>query len=640
MGVTSADPLENVYFTKLIQLTKEKIEERILKMDTGDTQVKYKIQLGSPYNTLVAEVAEEDVDLVIMGTEGAEGLDEFFVGSNAEKVVRNAKCPVITIREVNTPANFTTQRHDLEQMQKFVEDYDIKDYTIEIYNYTNEEDGIVYYAEDVDADMVALGTNQRTGFDHFLLGSIAEDVVNHSKRKEELIRQILFRIVQLDDLWVSKKELKDAESKVDITLKEAIQTARENIYNFHHAQVQKELTLEDAVAIDMPAGPSEVMVVIDKTAKASFAAADLLSQAEHGIDSQVVLVSKSQSRAEKVLEKINNQLERLPRKEIAKASLANSAVIIAKKTVDILDIINEYAPEHLILNMDDAVSLADGVSNAGSVFIGPFTPESAGDYASGTNHTLPTNGWARSYSGVSLDSFTKSITYQTISEEGIRKLGPTIEKMAAAELLEVLIYLRKIQVESDFLLVMVSNQDGLGTEKYPEQKFYPMHNLIMRNTDEMDSLPSTKGYHLNKFLYFGYSMYGPLNMTLEEEWGLTQNLVKYDMVFNRLDDAILIGSNNYNTDLNIKWNSENITRLALGIGYSHVTQSGLSFTLGLKFPAGFPDDENIRLIPTSAGVNILASDLQAAEARIQDETFYGPVMFMLEIGYNFKDFPR
>ncbi len=224
MGVTPADPLQNVYFTELIQVTKEKLEEKIENLDSGSIKVKYKIQLGSPYNTLVAEVSEEDVDLVIMGTEGAEGLDELFVGSNSEKVVRNAKCPVITIREpakvedinsivfasnfhelkysfvdrikelqnmmgatlkivkINTPAAFTTQRHDLKQMNEFVKNYDIQDYTIEIYNYTNEEDGIVYYAEDVDADMVALGTSQRTGFDHFLLGSIAEDVVNHSKR--------------------------------------------------------------------------------------------------------------------------------------------------------------------------------------------------------------------------------------------------------------------------------------------------------------------------------------------------------------------------------------------------------------------------------------------------------------------------
>ncbi|MCL4483430.1 MAG: histidinol dehydrogenase [Bacteroidetes bacterium] len=189
-------------------------------------------------------------------------------------------------------------------------------------------------------------------------------------------------------------------------------------------------------SIDMPAGPSEVAVVADKSANPAFVASDLLSQAEHGADSQVLLVTTEESMVEKVSAELTKQLEPLPRKEIAAAALAHSRIVLLKTMEEVLALINFYAPEHLILHVDQAGQLAEKVTNAGSVFIGPYTPESAGDYASGTNHTLPTNGWARSVSGLNLDSFCKKITYQEISKEGLQQLGPVIEKMAAAEHLD------------------------------------------------------------------------------------------------------------------------------------------------------------------------------------------------------------
>lgn len=198
----------------------------------------------------------------------------------------------------------------------------------------------------------------------------------------------------------------------------------------------KQLATKYGVAIDMPAGPSEVLVYADETAIPAFVASDLLSQAEHGVDSQVVLVTPSEKFAKKVLKEINEQVEKLPRKEIAYKALANSTAVVMEDRSDALALINDYAPEHLIIaveNEDDAVA---AIYNAGSVFIGNFTPESAGDYASGTNHTLPTYGYARNYSGVSLDSFLKKITYQKITAEGLKLLGPSVEVMAANELLE------------------------------------------------------------------------------------------------------------------------------------------------------------------------------------------------------------
>jgi histidinol dehydrogenase len=194
--------------------------------------------------------------------------------------------------------------------------------------------------------------------------------------------------------------------------------------------------LSKEVSIDMPAGPSEVMVIADEESNVSFVAADLISQAEHGNDSQVVLVTKSQSVADAVVLEIKDQLVQLPRKDLAEESLKNSVVMIVNSKKEIIKTINYYGPEHLILNINNPEKYIDKIYNAGSVFIGPYTPESAGDYASGTNHALPTNGWAKSHSGVSLDSFVKKITFQEITKKGLKTLGPTLEVMAAAEQLE------------------------------------------------------------------------------------------------------------------------------------------------------------------------------------------------------------
>lgn len=198
----------------------------------------------------------------------------------------------------------------------------------------------------------------------------------------------------------------------------------------------KQLVSMTEASIDMPAGPSEVMVVADQTANPAFVASDLLSQAEHGADSQVILVANNRELVEKVKTEISLQLDNLPRKEFAKKSLENSVLIVMENEQDTVDLINEYAPEHLILSTKNYNELAKKVTNTGSVFLGNYTPESAGDYASGTNHTLPTNGWARSYSGVNLDSFLKKITFQEISENGLKSIGPAIETMASAEELE------------------------------------------------------------------------------------------------------------------------------------------------------------------------------------------------------------
>lgn len=190
------------------------------------------------------------------------------------------------------------------------------------------------------------------------------------------------------------------------------------------------------VAIDMPAGPSEVEVVADETANPDFIAADFLSQAEHGVDSQAVLVTTSATLIESVKTAIEAQLARLPRREITEQALAHSRIILLRNQDEVIDFTNLYAPEHLILQSVDYREIARRVENAGSVFLGPYTPESAGDYASGTNHTLPTNGYARAYSGVNLDSFMKKITFQEISADGIRSLGETIRTMAEGERLE------------------------------------------------------------------------------------------------------------------------------------------------------------------------------------------------------------
>lgn len=197
--------------------------------------------------------------------------------------------------------------------------------------------------------------------------------------------------------------------------------------------VAKQLATKYGVAIDMPAGPSELLVVADGTANASFIASDLLSQAEHGIDSQVILVSTSKQLIYLVSDEVEKQLKDLPRKAIAEKSIANSKLIYVENAETALAIINEYGPEHFIICTKNDDYYVDGIMNAGSVFIGDYTPESAGDYASGTNHTLPTNGFAKAYSGVNLDSFLKSMTFQKLSKEGLKNIGETIELMAEAE---------------------------------------------------------------------------------------------------------------------------------------------------------------------------------------------------------------
>jgi histidinol dehydrogenase len=197
--------------------------------------------------------------------------------------------------------------------------------------------------------------------------------------------------------------------------------------------VAKQLATKYGVAIDMPAGPSELLVVADKTANASYIASDLLSQAEHGADSQVILVSTSKRLIDEVSAEVGIQLEVLPRKSIAEKAIANSKLIFVENDDKALELINEYGPEHFIICCENEDLYIDGIKNAGSVFIGDYTPESAGDYASGTNHTLPTNGFSKAYSGVNLDSFLKSMTFQKISKEGLLNIGEAIELMAEAE---------------------------------------------------------------------------------------------------------------------------------------------------------------------------------------------------------------
>lgn len=195
----------------------------------------------------------------------------------------------------------------------------------------------------------------------------------------------------------------------------------------------KQLVQKDGIAIDLPAGPSEVAILADKSCIPSFVAADLLSQAEHGPDSQVVLISNSEITLKEVQKELVVQLEQLPRKEIAVKALQCSKFILVKNKTEGIELLNEYAPEHLILSCKDSDKLAQRIINAGSVFIGNFSPESVGDYASGTNHTLPTNGYAKAYGGVSLDSFVKKITFQKLTPKGLQRIGKTVEIMAEAE---------------------------------------------------------------------------------------------------------------------------------------------------------------------------------------------------------------
>jgi histidinol dehydrogenase len=212
----------------------------------------------------------------------------------------------------------------------------------------------------------------------------------------------------------------------------------------------KQLVQQNGVAIDMPAGPSEVCVWADDFSIPSFVAADLLSQAEHGVDSQVLLVASNEKVVANVQAALNDQLAGLPRKDLATKALENSKAIILENPNDALDLINQYAPEHLILSIENAETIADKIINAGSVFIGNYSPESVGDYASGTNHTLPTNGYASVYSGVSVDSFVKKITFQHLTERGLANIGTAVMEMASAENLDahanaVLVRLKDIE---------------------------------------------------------------------------------------------------------------------------------------------------------------------------------------------------
>ena len=192
----------------------------------------------------------------------------------------------------------------------------------------------------------------------------------------------------------------------------------------------------DEVAIDMPAGPSEVCVIADETANAEFVAADLLSQAEHGIDSQVLLITSSESKLEEIHQQVDKQLEKLPRKELASKALENSCYVLVRDYDEMMELTNLYAPEHLVIQTANYEQLAEKVVNAGSVFLGKYACESAGDYASGTNHTLPTHGYATAYNGVNLDSYCRKITFQHLTEEGIRHIGHAVELMAEAEQLD------------------------------------------------------------------------------------------------------------------------------------------------------------------------------------------------------------
>jgi histidinol dehydrogenase len=216
----------------------------------------------------------------------------------------------------------------------------------------------------------------------------------------------------------------------------------------------KQIVLAQGIAIDMPAGPSEVMILTDETANPEFIAADLLSQAEHGADSQVILVTNSKNIANQTLDALNNQLKLLPRKEIAMESLKSGAIILVKNEQEMIEISNSYAPEHLIISTKNYSELVEKVTQAGSVFLGNYTPESLGDYASGTNHTLPTNGFARSYSGLNMDAYFKKITFQEATSDGLGIIGPFVEIMADAEQLQahknaVSIRLKQLQNENN-----------------------------------------------------------------------------------------------------------------------------------------------------------------------------------------------
>ena len=313
---------------------------------------------------------------------------------------------------------------------------------------------------------------KRPVFDNSHLFDIVQNVLDDVRQNgDEAIRKYTeqFDKVNLETFEVTKEEIAEGEKLVSMQLKHPAVLYAAKIAGIHrifkiggtqaiaamaygtetvpkvykifgpgnqYVTAAKQLVSLREVAIDMPAGPSEVEVLADKSANPVFVAADLLSQAEHGVDSQSILVTVDESIVAAVVEQIEIQLEQLPRKELARKALENSKIIILKTLEEAVELTNEYAPEHLIICTQFYMGVAANIVNAGSVFLGNYTPESAGDYASGTNHTLPTNGWARSHSGVNLDSFIRKITFQEISKEGLKNIGPAIEIMAAAEELE------------------------------------------------------------------------------------------------------------------------------------------------------------------------------------------------------------
>lgn len=250
----------------------------------------------------------------------------------------------------------------------------------------------------------------------------------------------------------------------------------------------KQVVQMNGVAIDMPAGPSEVCVLADETANAQFVAADLLSQAEHGADSQVVLVSPSKNFIDDCQKEIEQQLKELPRKNIAEKALQNSKAIIVESVSEAIELINEYAPEHLIISCKNANEVSNGIINAGSVFLGNFSPESVGDYASGTNHTLPTNGFAKAYSGVSVDSFVKKITYQELSAEGLQNIGSAVVQMAEAEGLQAHATAIKIRLADSIKETPAQNTfigENLGSE-------FSLEKLVRKNIKELKPYSSAR----------------------------------------------------------------------------------------------------------------------------------------------------
>ena len=280
----------------------------------------------------------------------------------------------------------------------------------------------------------------------------------------------------------------------------------------------KQLVSQQGVAIDMPAGPSEVLVVADDSAIPAFVAADLLSQAEHGADSQVVLVASSEVIVNSVLGKIQKQIVALPRQALAAKALENSVAIVLKNKKDQLDLINEYAPEHLIIATEDADGFAEKIINAGSVFIGNYTPESVGDYASGTNHTLPTNGFAKAYSGVNLDAFVKKITFQKLTEEGLHNIGSTVEIMAEAE---------ELQAHKNAVALRLNEIQKNGNSFFTKNK--NVQNLVRPNILKMAAYSSARSEFKGKaevFLDANENPFGE-NKIIESLTTASQTLNRY-----------------------------------------------------------------------------------------------------------------